>query len=194
MLAILSIVLAYLLTSISSSYLIARLLGKCNLKTEGDGAISASAVNEHFGKGPFFSVVILDMGLAGLGVIVARKLTGSDNIALIAGLAAVIGHNWSIFLNFRGGLGATAIGGVLAAAAFLPFIVGLGIAGLAMIVTRRPGISTVVGVVVVSIILLFQSGIILAVYPLMLLLIMGLKRAQIIRYRRIFSEKNSCRK
>jgi glycerol-3-phosphate acyltransferase PlsY len=194
MLAALSIVIAYLLGSISSSYVIARLLGKCNLKTEGDGAISAAAVYKHFGKGPFLLVVILDMSLAALGVIIARNLTGSDNIALIAGLAAVIGHNWSIFLNFRGGLGATAIGGVLAAVSFFPFLVGLGIAALVMVVTRRPGISTAVGIVVVSIILLFQFGIVLAIYPLALFLIMILKRTQKIRFRRIPSGNNSCGK
>lgn len=110
MLSLLSIPLAYLLGSISSTYIVGRLVGNVDMRTEDDGRISAAAMYRRFGLIPFLVVVIMDMGMAALAVIIAKMLTESLEIVLVAGFATVVGHNWSVFLRFKGGLGATAIG------------------------------------------------------------------------------------
>ncbi len=75
-------------------------------------------------------VLILDLAKGLLVVLLARHLIGTTYSEVITGLLALVGHNWPIFLNFRGGRGiATGLGGLsvmapipaaIAAAAFIP--------------------------------------------------------------------------
>lgn len=141
--------------------------------------MSAAAMYRRFGPIPFVVVVITDMGIAASAVIIAKMLTGSLEIVLVAGLAAVVGHNWSVFLRFKGGLGATAIGGVLASLVFWQSLVGLGIAGLVLLATRRSGLSTAVCIIIISGILFMQKmPAVLAMYPITLFVLMLFKRVQ----------------
>ena len=149
------------------------------MRTEDDGRIGAAAMYRRFGLIPFSVVVIMDMGMAALAVTIAKMLTESLEIVLVAGFAAIVGHNWSIFLRFKGGLGATAIGGVLGSLVFWQVLVGLAIAGLVLLATRRPGLSTAVCSVIISSILFIQKmPATLAIYPITLFVLMLLKRVQ----------------
>ena len=59
----------------------------------------------------------MDIALAATAVILARAFTHSSSIGMLSGLAAMAGHNWSIFLKFKGGKGiATGLGVFLALA------------------------------------------------------------------------------
>jgi len=149
------------------------------MRTEDDGRISAAAMYKKFGLIPFSMVVIMDMGMAALAVIIAKMLTESLEIVLAAGFAAVVGHNWSVFLRFKGGLGATAIGGVLCSLVFWQVLCGLAVAGLVLLATRRPGLSTAVCIMIISSILFIQKmPAVLAIYPITLFVLMLLKRVQ----------------
>src|SRR4030043_424626 len=110
---VIAVVLGYLIGSIPSAYIIGRLMGKIDVRQEGDGRISAAAVHRKLGVVPFVLVVIMDVGAGVLAVLIAKMLTESLIAVLIAGFASVVGHNWSVFLKFKGGLGATTIYGVL---------------------------------------------------------------------------------
>jgi acyl phosphate:glycerol-3-phosphate acyltransferase len=181
-LALTCIFLAYLLGSISSSSLVGFLFGNIDMRKELDGRISASTIYRKLGIPAFALTVILDMGLAALAVIIAKMLTDSINVMMLAGLATVLGHNWSIWLKFRGGLGATAIAGVLFAMVFWQFLYALIIAGIVLLITRRSGLSTAVGLMGTCGFLLMQKGVgMLAMYPLMLFTLMLLKRYQLSR-------------
>lgn len=178
----LAVPLGYLLGSISSAYIVGRLAGDLDMRTEGDGRISAAAVYRRLGLIPYSTVVLTDMGLGALSIFLARLLTDSLTIILLAGFAEVVGHNWSVFLRFKGGLGATAIGGVLASLVFWQFLFGLAVAGLVLLATRRPGLSTAVCIMVISsLLLILRMPTMLAIYPLVLLGLMFLKRAQVSR-------------
>jgi len=187
-LSFLAVPFGYLLGSVPSAYIIGRLMGHTDMRTEGDGHISAAAVHRRVGRVVYVLVVFMDIGLGALAIIFARMLTDSEIIILIAGFAAVVGHNWSVFLKFKGGLGATTIGGVLAAVMLWQLLIGLGIAAIVVLATRKSGVSTGICIVVVTIILLIQfllqlHGIspILVPYPVALILLMLLKRFQIRR-------------
>ena len=75
-------------------------------------------------------VLLLDLSKGVLVVLLSRELIGTTGAEVAAGLLALIGHNWPVFLNFRGGRGiATGLGGLsvmapipaaMAAAAFIP--------------------------------------------------------------------------
>lgn len=182
LMAVACVIIAYLIGSISSAYIVSRLFGYPHILAEKDGRISAATVFRKVGFFPFLLVVAMDISLAVSAVTVARILTGSRDMMMLAGLAAVAGHNWSLFLRFRGGLGATAICGALGAVVYPQLVWGLGAAGLIFILTLRPGLSTVGGIITTSAALLIQSGFgIIALFPLALMGLMLGKRAQVLR-------------
>jgi glycerol-3-phosphate acyltransferase PlsY len=179
-LALLSIAIAYLLGSVSSSYIVACLTGNFDIKDEPDGQISAATIYYRTGVLPCLTAIIMDILLAASSVIIARMLTDSANVMMISGFAAVAGHNWSIFLKLKGGLGATAIGGALAAVAFWPLFYGLITAGIVLLLTSRPRLSTALGILMTSGTIIIRSGFeILAIYPLTLFVLMLLKEFQV---------------
>jgi glycerol-3-phosphate acyltransferase PlsY len=181
---IISIILGYILGSIPSAYIIGRLMGKIDVRQEGDGHISAAAVHRKLGVVPFVLVVVMDVGAGVLAVLAARMLTESLLVVLIAGFAAVVGHNWSVFLKFRGGLGATTMFGVLVCLVWWQFLVVAAVVFILFLIMKRKksGLGTAVLIIALSILLFIQkSPLILVIYPFILILLMLLKRFQISR-------------
>jgi glycerol-3-phosphate acyltransferase PlsY len=179
-----AVILGYLLGSIPSAYIVGRLIGKIDLRSQPDGKISASVVNKKLGVFPFLLVVVMDVGKGALAVVIAGLLTDSMVIVLLAGFAAVTGHNWSVFLKFKGGLGATVTYGVLVAVVWWQMLIAAAVAGIIYFTTKKSGLSTAILIAVISGILLAQylhwnGPIILVPYPLVLILLMVLKRFQI---------------
>ena len=159
----LAIPIGYLIGSFPSSLIVGRLFGKTDMRTEGDGKISAAAVYRRLGTFSYSLVLFLDIGKGVLSIHIARMLTTSLSptdslyIILITGFVTVIGHCWSIFMKFKGGLGATAVGGVLIGVVFAPVLIGLIIGVISLFITRKnSSVSTGVVIVVTSIILLLQ--------------------------------------
>jgi glycerol-3-phosphate acyltransferase PlsY len=109
LLALASIILAYLIGSVSSACIVAYLFGRIDIRSEPDGRVSAAEVHHRLGKFPFALTVLGDVLLPLAAVYLAGVLTGSINVMMMAGFAAVVGHNWSVMIKFKGGLGATAI-------------------------------------------------------------------------------------
>ena len=191
LLAFLSIILAYLVGSISSSYIIGLISGKVDMRAEPDGRVSAAAVYRKVGLWPYILAVIMDISLAIAAVTLARILTGSEAIMMLSAFAAVIGHNWSPFLKFKGGLGATTMCGAIGSMAYIPFVYGLCIAGVIFVATQKPGFSSGVGFASISGFILLRNGFdILFLLPLALLALMLLKRAQLNRGPKVAANSN----
>jgi glycerol-3-phosphate acyltransferase PlsY len=176
--------IAYILGAIPSSYIIGRLIGKINLLEEGDGHISATALSRRMGFFYFVLAIILDVGKGALAIFIAQLFTDSLILIAASGLAAVIGHCWSIFIKFRGGLGATVIHGVLACLVFWQFLIGGAAAIICLVVTRRSTLGIIALIGTISVVLLIQyliqpTSLVLLFIPASLLLIQYLKRLQI---------------
>jgi acyl phosphate:glycerol-3-phosphate acyltransferase len=182
MLALLSVVVSYLLGSVSSTWIIMKLFGKQDIRLEPDGTISPAFVFYKLGALPYILAASMDVTLTATAVIIGRGLTNSLSMAMLSGLAAMAGHNWSIFLRLKGGQGATAMGGALAIVLPLPLCYGLLAAVLVAVMTRRPGLSTAIGILTVSFVALIQNGAgTLAAFPLSLFSLMLFKRLQLAR-------------
>jgi glycerol-3-phosphate acyltransferase PlsY len=180
LLAVSSILIAYVIGSISSAYVVGKLLARYDMRGERDGNISAAAVYQKFGRVPFIVVVLMDIGLAICAITVARVLTNSRDVMMLAGLAAVAGHNWSVFLKFKGGLGATAMGGVLGTLMLQQLFLGLGVAAIVFLFTFKPGLSSAVALIATSTVVWIQTGFgTMALLPLGLLALMIIKRSQL---------------
>jgi hypothetical protein len=116
------ILISYLLGSIPSGFLIAKAYGK-NVLEIGWRKTSGSNVFRNVGKLAGVLTAVLDILKGFIAVFVAQKLGFSPLVQVFSGLAAVIGHNWSIFIKFAGGRGIGTLAGCLLA--FSPKITGL---------------------------------------------------------------------
>ncbi len=142
--AALWIVASYVIGSIPFGLLVSRLLFKQDLRKLGSGNIGATNVLRNFGAQPFVAVMMLDMGKGIAAVAIGRAMGLGPSLSLLAGLASIIGHNWSIFLGFKGGKGIATSGGVIIAA--YPWQVTLLVIGvfvLLVLATRIMSIASI---------------------------------------------------
>ena len=111
------VLLGYLFGSFPSGFLLVRLLKGIDIRTVGSGNIGATNVGRCVGR--FWAVVVsvADMLKGGLAVLLARALAtpGADISWLLAGVgvASVLGHNFPVWLGFRGGKGVSTTYGML---------------------------------------------------------------------------------
>jgi acyl phosphate:glycerol-3-phosphate acyltransferase len=105
----------YLLGSIPFGLLLTKVAGAGDIRGIGSGNIGATNVLRTGRKGLAAATLLLD-GLKGaVAVLIVRALVGQD-IAMLAGLAAVLGHLFPVWLKFKGGKGvATGLGVLIAA-------------------------------------------------------------------------------
>ena len=109
--ALFLILLGYLCGSISFAYLLGRAARAIDLRRYGSRKLSASNVYNYLGFGGMALVGILDIGKTALPVWISMQLQHTLAVPVLVGLAAMIGHNWSLFLGFEGGRGiSTALG------------------------------------------------------------------------------------
>ncbi len=106
---------AYLLGSIPVAYLVAKWTRGIDLRKHGSGNVGSSNVLAATSKRWAFPVMVFDTGKGLLAVLTARAFDLGVEAQFAVGLAAVAGHNWPIFLGFRGGRGIlTTLGVILA--------------------------------------------------------------------------------
>jgi glycerol-3-phosphate acyltransferase PlsY len=110
-----SAVLAYLIGSIPTAYIFGRALKGIDIREHGSGNMGATNAFRVLGKGPGTIVLILDIIKGILPVTLLPKVFGlGDAFSLvIIAVAAVAGHNWTVFLGFKGGKGMATTLGVL---------------------------------------------------------------------------------
>ena len=120
-----SLSIAYLLGSIPFGYLLVRVFRKEDIRQQGSGNIGATNVARSGAKGLGLLTLLLDLGKAFAGVMIARQIApGNFDLAVAAAVAAVLGHVFPVWLGFRGGKGVASALGVFLA---LAWPVGLGI-------------------------------------------------------------------
>lgn len=106
------IILSYLIGSIPFGYLISKYSKGIDLRIVGREQIGATNVFKNVGKWQGILTGILDVVKGWLVIFFAQQLGFSLWIQIFAGLAAVFGHNWPIYLKFFGGRGVATILGV----------------------------------------------------------------------------------
>jgi len=105
------ILAAYLIGSIPFALLLARRWGAIDLRRVGSGNLGAANVMRASGITAGILVAILDITKGAASVMLAARLSGNSAAPAAAGLAAIVGHIYPIWLRFRGGKGvATACG------------------------------------------------------------------------------------
>jgi glycerol-3-phosphate acyltransferase PlsY len=134
--AALSVVVAYLLGSIPFAYIIGRLRG-VDIRKVGDRNVGTFNVFRHIGLVGGIVTLIADVGKGALAIVVAKLLSVHELVVFSAGVAAVIGHNWPVFLRFRGGRGLAVVIGVLLALLPREMLIAAAISIVVLFVTRN---------------------------------------------------------
>jgi acyl phosphate:glycerol-3-phosphate acyltransferase len=108
--------IGYLLGSIPFGLLLTRIVGLGDIRGIGSGNIGATNVLRTGNKGLAAATLLLDALKGAAAVLIARMLLYDQDAALFAGLAAVLGHLFPVWLRFKGGKGvATGLGVLIAA-------------------------------------------------------------------------------
>ncbi len=105
------IIVAYLIGSIPFALLLARRWGAADLRRVGSGNLGAANVMRASGVTAGVLVAALDMAKGAASVWLAARVSAGAALPAAAGLAAIVGHIYPVWLRFRGGKGvATACG------------------------------------------------------------------------------------
>jgi len=122
---------AYLLGSISSAYYVTKWKKGADIRELGSGNAGARNVMLVVGASFGIGVAIFDILKGAIPVIFAKVLKMPPHTITLTALAAISGHNWPIFLQFRGGSGLATLGGVILPLmpreAFLLSLVGMAV-------------------------------------------------------------------
>jgi glycerol-3-phosphate acyltransferase PlsY len=125
-LAILAL-LSYLIGSIPTAYLMGRAVKGIDIREHGSGNPGATNVFRVVGKAAGSATLAIDALKGYLPVFLAKHyFPSSPVVAVAAGLAAIAGHNWTVFLNFKGGKGVATSAGVFLALTPVPALIALG--------------------------------------------------------------------
>jgi glycerol-3-phosphate acyltransferase PlsY len=109
------LVLAYLWGSLSPAFFVAYRVARIDLRQFGSGNVGSSNVGEQLGRAWIIVVGFLDLVKGFLPSMLVRAWGFDLQMVVLVGIATVIGHNWSLYLRFRGGRGIAATIGVLLA-------------------------------------------------------------------------------
>ena len=122
---IIYIAFAYLLGAIPTGYLITRATMHKNILEIGWRKTSGSNVFKNVGKWQGIVTAVLDVlkGFSAVGL--ARFFGFSDSVQVFAGLSALVGNNWSVFIKFSGGRGLAVLAGAIMVFSWKLFIVAL---------------------------------------------------------------------
>jgi glycerol-3-phosphate acyltransferase PlsY len=111
--AVISLALAaYVLGSVPTAYLVARAVKGEDIQNVGSRNVGALNTYRQLGAWAGTAVLLVDTGKGVLAVAAPRLLGVDDWVLFLTTPLVVAGHNWPVFLNFRGGKGAAAIFGI----------------------------------------------------------------------------------
>lgn len=163
------LIAAYLLGSIPTGYLAGKILKGIDIREVGSGSTGATNVLRAVGKWPALVVLLVDT-LKGAGAIALVQAVYSlaptlvypgraqdqflAALAAVAGLAAVLGHSKSIWLNFTGGKSVATGLGVLLAMCWPVGLGTLGVFGLFLAFSRIVSLSSIAGAIAVSVLMI----------------------------------------
>lgn len=173
----LSVVLGYLLGSVPTGYLVARAKG-IDIQKVGSGNIGATNVLRAVGALPAAVVVIFDPLKGALAVMVAMLLGLGEWGMVLAGLAAVLGNNFNVFLKLRGGKGIATSLGVFFVIAPAVTLAAAAIGIFAIVVGRYVSLGSLVGMFSAPLLLLMGDW-----SPASLLLAIALFALAMLRHR-----------
>jgi len=148
---ILWLIIGYLAGSCPTGFLAVKIIKNSDIRNFGSGNIGATNVGRVLGRKWAVAVAAFDMFKGGIAALLALLFTGSDVVVALTGAFAVLGHNYPVWLNFRGGKGVATTFGVFGFFDFFnpwPALIGGGIWYITMKKTKYVSIASMLGLFV----------------------------------------------
>jgi len=143
---------AYLLGSIPTGFLVAKAKG-IDIRSVGSGNIGATNAMRVLGKPTGIFVLLMDAAKGFAAVWLASLMLKDNSIAdlqtlrVVAGIGAVLGHNYTCWLKFKGGKGIATTAGVYLALAPWALLVALAVFILAILLTKYVSVGSIAGAI-----------------------------------------------
>jgi glycerol-3-phosphate acyltransferase PlsY len=154
--------LAFTLGAIPFSWILARLVGGVDIRNLGSGNVGATNVARTLGYGPGMLALVLDALKGVAAVLAARAIAGGGAqggaVDALSGGLAVLGHNFTPFLRFRGGKGVATGAGVFGLLAPAALAVSVVLFAVAMAATRTVSIGSVLAAAAIPFGVFFFGG------------------------------------
>lgn len=148
---VLVVVIGYLLGNIATSYFLGKIFENKDIRNYGSGNAGATNALRVFGVKIAATTFICDALKGVLAVLIGRWILG-DNGELIAGLFVIIGHNWPIFLKFKGGKGIASTIGVMLTVNYIVALITILIGLIIVIKTKYVSLGSVTAMALLPII------------------------------------------
>jgi glycerol-3-phosphate acyltransferase PlsY len=159
-----ALVLGYVIGSVPTGYLIGR-LRRIDIRKHGSGNIGATNTLRVLGKPAGITALVLDVGKGFVAVTVLAAIASSGRswlsepmMKVLLGIAAIAGHNWTLFLKFKGGKGVATSAGVFLGIAWLPVLISAAVFAILVLGTRIVSVGSMSAAVVLPIAMLALSA------------------------------------
>ena len=144
------ILTAYLIGSIPTAYIFGRLLKGIDIRQFGSGNVGATNAFRVMGRTPALSVLVIDIlkgfistaYIAG-AVLYLSPVSRVQLYRVLVGLSSIIGHNWPVFLRFRGGKGVATSAGVVMGLIPKIFLLGLSVWSVVFFITGYVSVASI---------------------------------------------------
>ncbi|AOY78432.1 acyl-phosphate glycerol 3-phosphate acyltransferase [Clostridium formicaceticum] len=145
-----------MLGNFSASYVIGKLSADIDIRKYGSGNAGTTNVMRTLGYKAAIFTLLIDCLKGVLAVYIARKF-GSENLAMMAGVAVVVGHNWPALLDFKGGKGIATTIGVALSIHFNTALICIFIGIIILILFKYVSLAAMIAITLLPIFLIFQG-------------------------------------
>jgi len=145
-----TLLVAYLLGSLPTALIIARVIAGVDIREIGDGNMGARNITHTLGWGPGITVAIIDFSKGSLSVFLAQVFRLGLGWQLVACAFAVLGHDFPIYASLRGGQGMAAILGGLIVLMPRETLVGMLVFGIVYLIIRNFDPSAALGLALLA--------------------------------------------
>jgi glycerol-3-phosphate acyltransferase PlsY len=142
---VLSLIIGYLLGSIPTAYIVARIRRGIDIRTIGSGNMGGANVMREIGTLEGAFVGLFDIAKGAGVILIAQALNASELWIFGAGFAALVGHNFPVFAGFWGGRGSATVMGIFLVLAPTAALVTLAVVAIPFFATRKFAGAIIIG-------------------------------------------------
>jgi len=164
---ILSIIIGYLLGSIPTAYIVARLRKGIDIRNVGSRNMGGANVMREIGTHEGVFVGLIDVAKGAVAILIAQALNVSELWIFGTGFAALVGHNFPVFAGFKGGRGSATIIGIFLVLAPEAILVTLAVIAIPFFASRKFTAAILIGFALLPLFVwLFEGSLALVRYVL----------------------------
>lgn len=156
--AFIVMLLSYLIGSFSSAYFLGKMSKNIDIRSYGSGNAGATNALRVLGKKMGALTFFLDFIKGVIAAFIGTLIFGLSG-SLLAGIFVVLGHNWPVFLGFKGGKGVATSFGVLLALNWQTALICFLIGAIVIVITRYVSLGSIMAAIAapIVIVLITQS-------------------------------------